>query len=306
MDALILFSHGSLLCGAGRTLDAHAATLRRSSGFPIVEIGYLNYSEPAFGDAVARCAASGATRIVALPYFLVPGKFVSEDLPREVQAAAVERPGIEFVVAEPIGLHPALADAVTELADLARGPASWHDLALVAPDYCRANPRCPLYQTPACPNGASRKAAKSQSSPRNSVRSDFKNRKSDGQTALLLLAHGSPFSSANSDLFRLIELLRDRGEYRIVHAGFLECNEPTIPQAIEGCIAAGASGIAAVPYFLHTGRHVAVDLPSLLEAGQERYPDVDFRLGDFLGRSPHITTILAERAAAAISETVRR
>src|SRR5207253_2121682 len=40
MDALILFSHGSVLCGAGQALDEHAARLRERGDFGIVEIGY--------------------------------------------------------------------------------------------------------------------------------------------------------------------------------------------------------------------------------------------------------------------------
>ncbi|HLK56589.1 MAG TPA: CbiX/SirB N-terminal domain-containing protein, partial [Chthonomonadaceae bacterium] len=87
MDAVILFSHGSVLCGSGVALDAHADRLRARGIAPIVTVGYLNYSEPPFLQAVAQCVAQGATRIIVAPYFLVPGYFVKVDLPKSVAAA---------------------------------------------------------------------------------------------------------------------------------------------------------------------------------------------------------------------------
>jgi sirohydrochlorin ferrochelatase len=117
--------------------------------------------------------------------------------------------------------------------------------------------------------------------------------------ALLVLVHGSPRASANEPMYRVIDLLRNRDVYDIVEAAFLECNEPTIPEAIDSCVRRGAKRVVAVPYFLHTGNHVADDLPRLLEEAQARHPEVEFLMGDFIGRAPEMTEILWERALAA-------
>jgi len=114
--------------------------------------------------------------------------------------------------------------------------------------------------------------------------------------ALLVIAHGSPQEEANAPLFEVLEEIRARGIYPVVQAGFLECNEPTIPRAVAACVNQGADRIDAVPYFLHTGKHVASDLPTLLEEARNRYPEVEFRLSDYLGRSPRLTDLLAQRA----------
>jgi sirohydrochlorin ferrochelatase len=116
--------------------------------------------------------------------------------------------------------------------------------------------------------------------------------------ALLILVHGSPRESANEPMWRVVDTIRERGSYPIVEVGFLECNLPTIPEAIDNCVRRGVTRIIAVPYFLHTGKHVADDLPTLLERAQERYPHVEFRLADFLGRSPKLARLLARRAAS--------
>ncbi len=118
--------------------------------------------------------------------------------------------------------------------------------------------------------------------------------------ALLVMVHGSPRPVANEDMFRVVEAFKSRPEaterFPIVEVGFMECNEPTIPEAIDRCVAQGATIVTAVPYFLHTGTHVCDDLPTLMEEAEVRHPEVAFRMGDYIGLSPRLTELLAERA----------
>lgn len=115
--------------------------------------------------------------------------------------------------------------------------------------------------------------------------------------ALLVMVHGSPRPIANNDMFAVVDVIRERGVYPIVEVGFMEINEPSIPEAIERCVAQGAERVLAVPYFLHTGNHVTDDLPTLLEAAQAKYPQVEFLMGDYLGHDPLLAEVVAERAA---------
>jgi sirohydrochlorin ferrochelatase len=100
-------------------------------------------------------------------------------------------------------------------------------------------------------------------------------------------------------MFRVVEVVKQRGVFPVVEVGFMECNEPDIPTAIDSCVAQGATEVIAVPYFLHTGTHVADDLPTLLEQARERHPHIEFRMGDYLGRSERLTDILQDRVQAA-------
>lgn len=150
-DAIILFSHGSVLCGAGQNLLELARHMRARGDAPIVEPGYLNYSEPRFAETFRRCVEQGATRITVVPYFLVAGKFVKEDLPGCVAEAQAEFPEVEVRVAEAIRFHPRLADALLGCAERALPPAAWRDTKAQAAAFCRASPRCPLYGTDDCP-----------------------------------------------------------------------------------------------------------------------------------------------------------
>ena len=113
------------------------------------------------------------------------------------------------------------------------------------------------------------------------------------------MVHGSPRPESNLDMFEVVETVRRRGAFPIVEVGFMECNEPFISDAIEACVRRGAKRVIAVPYFLHPGNHVADDLPTLLEAAQERYPQVEFLMGDYLGRDSHIADVIVDRVKQA-------
>lgn len=307
--ALILFSHGSLLCGAGETLRRHAERLaaREPGRYRAVEIGYLNYSDPPFETAVERCRAAGARRLVVAPYFLVAGKFVLTDLPRRIDENRRRFPELEFALADAILGAPAMADAILEMAAAARPPSRWRDDLNAAPDYCQARPACPLYESPACPKGpnAAPRPATAPASPAAESPAEATDGAGvpgpvpDPGTALLVMIHGSPRPESNDDVFAILDQVRARGLYAQVRAGFMECNEPDIPTAIDQCVAGGARRVIAVPYFLHTGKHVANDLPGLLEEARARHPRVEFLMGSYVGTSPRVTEILAQRAQAA-------
>jgi sirohydrochlorin ferrochelatase len=112
------------------------------------------------------------------------------------------------------------------------------------------------------------------------------------------MVHGTPRPVANRDMFAVIEQVREQGIFAHVEVGFMECNQPTIPEAIDNCVARGATQIVAVPYFVHAGTHVCQDLPELLRAGQEKYPNVSFAMGNYIGLSEKLTELLAQRAKA--------
>jgi sirohydrochlorin ferrochelatase len=149
--AIILFSHGSLLCGAGENLRLLAERMQTRGDADIVEVGYLNYSEPLFAQAFERCVQVGATSITVVPYFLVAGKFVKVDLPREIEKEKARFPDVRVLVADAMKNHASLADAILSCAGRMAPPAQWRDLLNTAPQFCRSNPECPLFGDPKCP-----------------------------------------------------------------------------------------------------------------------------------------------------------
>ena len=115
------------------------------------------------------------------------------------------------------------------------------------------------------------------------------------QTALLLIAHGSRHAPANDDLHQLSARLAARGSYAIVEPSFLELAEPDIAAGGRRCVERGATRVLLVPYFLSAGVHLLRDLTAARDALRTRHPQVEFRLGAPLGPDPLLERLVAER-----------
>jgi sirohydrochlorin ferrochelatase len=116
--------------------------------------------------------------------------------------------------------------------------------------------------------------------------------------ALLLIAHGSRHAEANDDLFHLVAAMKERG-YAVVEASFLELAEPDIDSGGARCVDRGATRVVMLPYFLSAGVHVRRDLAAARDRLTGRFPEVEFRLAEPLGRHPALIEIVGERARQA-------
>jgi sirohydrochlorin ferrochelatase len=117
----------------------------------------------------------------------------------------------------------------------------------------------------------------------------------NGQTAVLLIAHGSRQAGANADLFALAGRLRARGKYPIVEPSFLELAEPDILAGGDRCVALGARRVLMVPYFLAAGVHLHRDLTAARDELAARHPGVTFLLGPALGPDPLLDRLVEQR-----------
>ena len=118
--------------------------------------------------------------------------------------------------------------------------------------------------------------------------------------ALVLIAHGSRRQASNEEVEQLASRLRDvaSDRYPIIATGFLELASPTIPEAIESCIAAGATKVVVVPYFLAAGRHVVEDIPAFVDPVAEQHPHVQIRIADHIGLSDAMINVILDSASA--------
>jgi len=111
--ALLLIAHGSRQPEANADLH-HVAAALRQRGYEIVEAAYLELAEPDIVTGAMRCVEKGAKRVILVPYFLSAGVHVNRDL-TSVRTLIAERcPNVEFRLAEPLGRHPALLEAVMD------------------------------------------------------------------------------------------------------------------------------------------------------------------------------------------------
>jgi len=114
--------------------------------------------------------------------------------------------------------------------------------------------------------------------------------------ALLVVAHGSRRDASNDEVRRLTDTLRAAAgnEYAQVECAFLELAQPSIPDGIDCCVAEGAREVVILPFFLSAGRHVAKDIPEIVDASRLRHPDVALRIAPYLGQSDKLVGSLLE------------
>jgi sirohydrochlorin ferrochelatase len=109
--ALLLIAHGSRRDEANADLERAAEGLRRR-GREIVVASYLELAAPDVAAGGARCVELGAKRVLLMPYFLSAGVHVRRDLTAAREVLVQRFPGVEFLLAEPLGPHPLLLDVV--------------------------------------------------------------------------------------------------------------------------------------------------------------------------------------------------
>lgn len=112
--AILLIGHGSPRPEAQSAFCAIAELVRAAGGNELVEIAFLSCGEPSIASGINRCVAQGARRIVLCPYFLFAGRHVNNDLPAIMTAAGQRHPGVELLLAEPLGVHAKLAEVACE------------------------------------------------------------------------------------------------------------------------------------------------------------------------------------------------
>ena len=113
--------------------------------------------------------------------------------------------------------------------------------------------------------------------------------------AILLVDHGSRRPEANAQLEALAERVRARVRDRFVTVAHMELSEPSIAQAIEACVAAGAEEIVVHPFFLGPGSHTTRDIPRLVADAAALHAGVRARVGPPLGLDEKLVDLVLER-----------
>ena len=117
-------------------------------------------------------------------------------------------------------------------------------------------------------------------------------------TGLILFAHGSRDSQWRTPFESMLEQLQ-RDDHRVSMLAFLECMEPSLPEAIDSLVAQGMQKITVVPVFLAVGSHVRKDLPLLLEHARKKHPALEIQASAAIGEQPEIQLAIARFALKA-------
>lgn len=86
-----------------------------------VRVAYLQFARPDIREALKKCIADGARRIIVHPYFLSSGMHVTKDIPEIIESVKAMAPDVEFIYTEPLGINNKLVQVVLERIEEATG-----------------------------------------------------------------------------------------------------------------------------------------------------------------------------------------
>lgn len=114
---IVIVDHGSRRAESNAMLEHFVEQFTDLAGTDIIEPAHMELAEPSIATAFNRCVERGAKRVVVCPYFLLPGKHWTQDIPELTERAAAKHPGVAYLVTAPIGLHPMMHDVIRSRID---------------------------------------------------------------------------------------------------------------------------------------------------------------------------------------------
>lgn len=114
---IIIVDHGSRRAESNDMLPEIVSQFVARGPYAIVEPAHMELAEPTIDTAFDRCVARGARRVILFPYFLLPGRHWSEDIPSLARQAAARHPQVEYLVPAPLGIHPLMSDIILDRID---------------------------------------------------------------------------------------------------------------------------------------------------------------------------------------------
>lgn len=116
----------------------------------------------------------------------------------------------------------------------------------------------------------------------------------NSDSAILLMAHGTPKEGANKPIYAIAKQVETLSK-RSVNVAFMECNTPSIPEALQTQVSQGFKRITAIPYFLQRGGHVREDLPNAIATAKQKYTTTDIQLAQHLDYDELLIEVIKAR-----------
>ena len=118
--------------------------------------------------------------------------------------------------------------------------------------------------------------------------------------AIILFGHGARDARWREPFDRLAELWRAQYAGAPVELAFLEMMQPSLEEAVAVLVRKGAAQIIIVPVFFGQGGHLRNDFPVLLQACQEKFPNVSLSATLAVGEDLAVLQAIVDFGARAL------
>ena len=117
------------------------------------------------------------------------------------------------------------------------------------------------------------------------------------KSAIVLFAHGSRDDKWSEPLQLIRESIAAIDKEVPVSIAFLEFMQPDFATSVDALVAQHAEQIRVIPLFLAAGAHTRKDLTALIEAAQQKHPEVRFTVAAPIGEVDSIRAAISSWVA---------
>ncbi len=118
---------------------------------------------------------------------------------------------------------------------------------------------------------------------------------SRSDTAVILIGHGSRVPLAGANMEKVAARLREVETYAEVATCNMSRMKPFFPETLAEVANTNVSKIVVIPYFLHSGLHLVLDMPEMIKAEAEKYPGIKIVYGHSLGYDDAMVALVNRR-----------
>lgn len=119
----------------------------------------------------------------------------------------------------------------------------------------------------------------------------------DDFDAVILLGHGSRVPDAGQSMQRVAAALQEAGRYPRVACCNMSRLGPHFEETFAAVVQQGSRKVLVLPYFLHDGLHIRLDIPAMMQAAAAQHPEVGLVFGPNLGFDPLLVELVERRIA---------
>jgi len=117
----------------------------------------------------------------------------------------------------------------------------------------------------------------------------------NAKISVILIGHGSRVPGSGKDMEKVAGHLAADGRYHMVRACYMSRLGPFFPETLERLVNEGAKKVVVIPYFLHSGLHLVLDIPLMIQREAQKYPGVEVVYGKHLGYDEAMVALVNRR-----------
>jgi len=112
--------------------------------------------------------------------------------------------------------------------------------------------------------------------------------------SLIIVAHGSKKKSSNDEVIEIVKnIKKSNTDYSNIEESFLEFETPSLEESVHKCIESKSNQIFIYPYFLNSGKHVTLDIPTIVDEFKTKFQKTSFTILPHFGKSKSVTEIIS-------------